>query len=118
MLPTAVLDRFVARCPAAIMVRATLGHLLRPQRLGQFFKRPRTRHYVKQLLFSQVVAVMVAVATRVHKSVHAADLDSQEQLGVSVTALYDTLNHLEPAISAATVRATAADAAQVIDTIP
>jgi IS4 transposase len=118
MLPTTVLDRFVARCPAAVMVRATLEHLLRPERLDQIFEKHRQRQYVKHLLFSQIVAVMVAVATRVHKSVHAAYLDSQEQLGVSVTALYDTLNHLEPETSAALVRETAADAGRVIDTMP
>jgi len=95
-----------------------LEHLLRPERLDQIFEKNRQRQYVKHLLFSQIVAVMVAVATRVHKSVHAAYLDSQEQLGVSVTALYDKLNHLEPETSAALVRETAADAARVIDTMP
>jgi IS4 transposase len=118
MLPTTVLDRFVARCPAAVMVRATLEHLLRPERLDQIFEQNRRRQYAKQLLFSQVVAVMVAVATRVHKSVHAAYLDSQEQLGVSVTALYDKLNHLELEVAAATVRETAADAGKLIDAMP
>jgi len=33
MLPTAILDRFIAKCPAAVMVRATLERLLRPERL-------------------------------------------------------------------------------------
>jgi Transposase DDE domain len=115
MLPTTVLNRFVERCPAAVMVRATLEQLLRPERLDQIFEENRQRQYVKQLLFSQIVAVMVAVATRVHSSVRAAYLDSKEPLGVSLTALYDKLNHLELETSAAMVRETAADAGKVID---
>lgn len=115
MLPTQVLDRFIERCPAAVMIRATLERLLRPARLDQIFEDSKQRQYTKQLLFSQVVAVMAAVATRIHASVHAAYLTVQEQLGVSVTALYDKLNHLELGISQALVRETAADASKVID---
>ena len=90
MLPTTVLNRFVERCPAAVMVRATLEQLLRPERLDQIFEENRQRQYVKQLLFSQLVAVMVAVATRVHSSVRAAYLDSKESLGCdSPPALLD-----------------------------
>ena len=62
MLPTTVLNRFVERCPAAVMAWATLEQLLRPKRLDQIFEKNRQRQYVKQLLFSQIVAVMVAVA--------------------------------------------------------
>jgi IS4 transposase len=115
MLPTQILDRFIERSPAAVMVRATLERLLRPERLDQIFEDARQRQYSKQLLFSQVVAVMTAVATRVHASVHAAYLDGKERMGVSVTALYDKLNHLELGISLALVRETASDAAEVID---
>src|SRR5947199_10055887 len=72
MLPTQVLDRFIERCPAVVMVRASLERLLRPERLDQIFEDAKQRQYTKQLLFSQVVAVMAAVATRTHSPVHAA----------------------------------------------
>lgn len=118
MLPAQILDRFVERCPAAVMVRATLERLLNPERLDQIFEDARQRQYCKQLLFSQVVAVMTAVATRVHASVHAAYLDGKERLGVSPAALYDKLNHMELETSQVLVRETAADAAEVIDAMP
>ena len=118
MLPTQVLDRFIDRCPAVVMVRATLERLLRPERLDQIFEDARQRQYSKQLLFSQVVAVMTAVATRTHASVHAAYLDGKDRVGVSVTALYDKLNRLELGTSEALVSATARDAATVIDAMP
>ena len=118
MLPTQILDRFIERCPAVVMVRATLERLLRPERVDQIFEDAKKRQYTKQLLFSQVVAIMASVATRTHKSVHAAYLAAKDRLGASVTALYDKLSLLELGISEALVRETSADAARVIDAMP
>ena len=118
MLPDRILDRFVERCPAAVMVRATLERLLRPDRLDPIFEDAKQRQYTKQLLFSQVVAVMAAVATRTHSSVHAASLAMSERLGVSATALDDKLSLLELGVSEALVRETSGDAAEVIDATP
>lgn len=118
MVPAQIIDRFVERCPAVVMVRATLERLLRPERLEQIFEDASQPQYTTQLLFSQLVVVMTAVATRTHAAVHAAYLAMKERLGVSVTAVYDKLNLLELGISEALVRETAADAAQVIDALP
>lgn len=118
MLPSAILDRFVERCPAVVMVRATLERLLRPERLDQIFEDAKRRQYSKQLLFSQIVAVMAAVATRTRTSVHAAYLAMKDQLGVSPAALYEKLNHTEPETTSALIRQTAVDAARVIDAMP
>ncbi len=115
MLPTTVLTRFLARCPAAVMVRATLERLLEPKRLDRIFEESRQRQYSKKLLFSQLVALMAAVATRTRRSVHAAYLAMQKQLGVSPAAVYEKLNHVEPETTASLVRETAADTARVID---
>jgi IS4 transposase len=100
------------------MVRATLERLLQPERLDRIFEAARQKQYCKQLLFSQVVAVMVAVATRTHRSVHAAYQAGKESLGVSPAALYDKLNHIEPETTSVLVRRTADDAAKVIDAMP
>ena len=118
MLPKTVLNRFVEQCPAVVMVRATLENLLRPERIDQIFEQTAKRQYSRGLLFSHLVALMSAVATRTHRSVRAAYLDAQAQLGVSATAVYDKLNRLEPALSAALIREIARDAAQVIDAMP
>jgi IS4 transposase len=118
MLPTAILDRFVEGCPAAVMIRATLERLLLPERLDQIFEAARQRQYVKQLLFSQVVAVMVAVATRTRSSIHAAYQAAKKSLGVSPAALYEKLNHIEPETSSVLIRRTADDAAKIIDSMP
>jgi IS4 transposase len=118
MWPDSVLDRFVEQCPAAVMVRATLENLVTPERLDQIFAETSERQYQRELLFSQVVALMVGVATRTHTSVHAAYLAAKDRLAVSTTALYGKLNRLEPGISATMIRETSRDAAQVIDAMP
>lgn len=118
MLPETVLDRFVEKCPAAVMVRAALEHLMRPERLDQIFEAARQRQYQKQLLFSQLVAVMSAVATRQQQSVHASYLAAKDQLGVSPAAVYDKLKGLEPGLSAALIREIAVDAGQILDAMP
>lgn len=118
MLPAQILDRFAERCPAVVIVRSTLERLLRPERLDQIFEDTAHRQYTKQLLFSQLVALMAAVATRTHSSVHAAYLAMRDRLAVSPAALYDKLNHLELPISQALVRETAGDASRIIDAMP
>lgn len=118
MLPNSVIDRFVEHCPPTVMIRATLEHLFRDARVDQIFEEARQRQYCKQLYFSEVVAVMLSVATRVNKSVHVAYHDSKETLGVSSVALYAKLNHIEPNTATMLVREIAADAAKVIDAMP
>jgi hypothetical protein len=100
------------------MMRVTLENLVRDERLDQIFTDAAERQYQKQILFSQMVTLMSAVATREHASVHASYLALQDELGVSVAAVYDKLQCLEPGISSAMVREIGADAAKVIDNMP
>jgi len=69
------------------MVQATLENLLCPERLNQIFDDAAQCQYLKKLVFSDVVAVMSAIATRTHQSVHASYLAAKQRLGVSSTAL-------------------------------
>ena len=64
MLPVQIFDRFVERSPAVVMVRASLERSLRPERLDQIFEDFAQRQYTRQLLFSELVALMTAVTTR------------------------------------------------------
>jgi hypothetical protein len=64
MSSTAILDRLVEKCPVAAMGRAPFERLLQPERLNQIFAEVGSRYYSKQLLFSQVVAVLLATAIR------------------------------------------------------
>lgn len=118
MLPESVLDRFIERCPAAVMVRATVERLLRPERLDEIFESHRSRQYEREILCSELVALMSGVATRAHQSVHAAYLAAKSKLGVSAAAVYGKLACFEPQVTAALVRETAVDMAEVVDALP
>jgi IS4 transposase len=112
---SAILDRFVQKCPAVVMVRGTFEHLLKPGLLDEIFEETAQRQYHKQLLFSEVVAIMTAVVLRSHMSVHSAFQASRKQLGVSHAALYAKLNNTELAVSVQMVSQTAKQAKAVID---
>jgi hypothetical protein len=118
MLPGGVLDKFIERCPAAVMVRATVERLLRPERLDEIFEAHRSRQYERKIVCSELVALMMGVATRTHQSVHAAYLAARKTLGVSAAAVYGKLACFEPRVTAALVRDTAADMSAVIAALP
>ena len=61
---------------------------------------------------------MVGVATRTHQSVHASYLAARKTLGVSAAAVYGKLRCFEPRVTAALVRETAVDMAEVIAALP
>jgi hypothetical protein len=107
MVTGGVLDKFIGKAPAAVMVRAVVGRALPPGRLDAVFEAARTRTYGRLVLCSQLVALMVGVATRAHKSVHAAYLEACGELGVSPEAVYAKLRNFEPAVTEALVRETA-----------
>jgi hypothetical protein len=112
---SAILDRFVQKCPAVVMVRGTFEHLLKPELLDEIFTQTAQRQYHKQLLFSEVVAIMTSVVLRSHLSVHSAFQASRKQLGVSHAALYAKLNNTELVVSTRMVSQTADHAKAVID---
>jgi hypothetical protein len=72
---------------------------------------------MRELLFSSLVQLMGDVVLGVRPSVHAAfqALEEADSIGVSLTAVYNKLNRVEPVVSAALVRQSAAEAGGLID---
>lgn len=118
MLPNSILDKFVDRCPAAVMVRATVERVLRPERLDEIFDTHRGRQYERTIVCSELIAMMMGVATRTYQSVHAGYLATREKLGVSAAAVYGKLSLFDPSVTSAIVRETAIDMAIVIKELP
>jgi Transposase DDE domain len=102
-----ILDRFLAEAPVAVLVRASLAHLFADTTLDALFERVAASQYTRELTFSTLVKLMTKVVFTAQPSVHAAYRHTPG-LPVSVTAVYDKLGGLEPAISAALVQETAA----------
>src|SRR3954465_12249902 len=89
------------------MARAALAPALSPQAIDALFDRTAERQYTRTLLFSSVVDLMGAVVAKIRPAVNAAYRAKAESLGVSLRAVYDKLERLEPGLSAELVRHTA-----------
>jgi IS4 transposase len=102
-----IFERFVQQSPITVMARAALEHALSPQAIDGLFEQVAERQYTRTLLFSAVVDLMGSVVARIQPAVNAAYRAKAEALGVSLRAVYDKLERLEPGLSAELVRHTA-----------
>ena len=106
---------FVERAPLCVMTRITLENLFRADRLDTLFETVAQRQYHRELLFSQVVELMMSVVMRVEGSVHAAY--RHRDLPVSDQAIYNKLSGMETGLSAALVADSADRLTPVIDAL-
>src|SRR6202163_3319364 len=114
MLFNSVFERFVQESPVAVMVRGLLEHVLTPAAVNALFEQHAENQYTRELLFSQVVDLMGQVVCGIYPSANAAYQKQRQRFTVSRTAVYDKLNGVEPHVSAALTRQTAADLTAVI----
>jgi hypothetical protein len=114
MLLDTIFAPFVQERPICVMARAVLERLLDAQRLDALFARTAERQYTREFLFSSLVQLMSEVVLGVHPTGHAAYQSQQDTIGVSTTALYNKLDRVEPGVSAALVRDSAALAEPVV----
>lgn len=116
MMPT-VFDAFVEKAPLCVMTQVTLEALFDDTRLNQLFEHTAQRQYHRELLFAQVVDLMMAVVLRADKSVLAAYRKRATQLGVSDEAVYQKLQCQELRVSEALVQDSAERLTPVIDAL-
>jgi Transposase DDE domain len=116
MMPAAFAP-FVKQAPFCVMTRLALESLFRPERLDELFRNTAERQYKKELLFSQVVELMMSVVLRVEPTVHAAYQKRADELPVSDQAVYDKLQCMELGVSAALVADSAVQIGPVIDAL-
>ena len=118
MLLDTMFEEFSKKSPVAVMVRGTMEHVLDPVTINELFERTAESQYTRELTFSTMADLLGSVVTRTQKSVHSAYLKSSEELGVSVTAVYDKLGGIEPEVSAELARHTARGMEEVIRAMP
>jgi IS4 transposase len=116
MMPAAFTP-FVEQAPFCVMTRLALEALFQPKRLDELFRNTAERQYQKELLFSQVVELMMSVVLRVEPTVHAAYKKRAPTLPVSDQAVYDKLQCMELGVSAALVADSATQVAPVIQAL-
>ena len=114
MILSAVIETFVTQSPISVMARGTLEHALAADDLDRLFADAADRQYTRTLLFSTLVDLMSTVVCRIRPSVHAAYQADPDAVGVSIRAVYDTLNRVEVGTTEAVVAHTAATLGPVI----
>jgi hypothetical protein len=114
MLLDKLFQPFLQETPIAVMARTVLERLLDPQHIDQLFAHTAQRQYTNQLLFSTLVDLMARVVLRQEPSVHAAYRKLEELIPVSDQSIYNKLQHVELAVSAALVQDSAQRVAPVI----
>jgi len=110
-----VFTNFVEKSPISVMSRGMMERVLNPEQLDEWFENNAEEQYTRDLLFSSVFDIMSKVVVGSYNTVHAAYQDSQEEIGVSVTSLYNKLNGIEVNTSAELVRYAAGEAIPVIE---
>ena len=93
------IETFARKAPAAVLVRAVPQRGLNPDRMNQIFHNAAEFQYENKLLFSTVMMLMIDVSLKSVPSLNRAYLLHQENIPVSVKALYDKVNGLEPGVS-------------------
>ena len=101
---SSVFDPFVEKSPISVMARGMMERALNPDQLNQWFDSTANSQYTKDLLFSSLFDIMSKVVLGSHRSVHAAYQATEEDIGVSITSVYNKLNGIEPHTSAQLVR--------------
>ena len=118
MLLAKVFQPFIEKRPVCVMARGILERLFDPQRIDALFAATADIGYTRKLHFATLVSLMGDVVLGVHPSVHAAFQALEEKdATVSLTAVYNKLDRVEPVVSAALVRDAAQQTAAVIDTL-
>src|SRR5215216_1552143 len=111
----AVLEKFAAKSPVSVMVRATLENALAPAALDALFHTHADVQYERDLMFSSIVDLMGMVVAKVQPSLNAAYQAVADTLPVSLTSVYNKLNGIEPQVTAALVHHTAKQLRPVIE---
>lgn len=108
-----VLERFEREAPVSVMTRVALERALPGEWIDEVFEANRQRQYPRELLMSTVVELMMLVSLGLRPSLHAA-AKKMQSLPVTLAALYDKVNHTEPAVLRALVQGSAARLAPVV----
>ena len=109
----AMLKRFSEQAPVAVMARLGMQRAISADWVNQVFEEHSETQYTRELLFSTVVELMSLVALGLRPSLHAA-AQKMPDLPVSLTALYDKVNRVEPNVVQALVRGSAERLAPVM----
>ncbi|WP_416402339.1 IS4 family transposase [Alicycliphilus denitrificans] len=100
------------------MAHLALDRALPASWIDKVFQAHRQRQYPRELLFSSVVELMLLVTLGLRPSLHAAARKMDQQLPVSLAALYAKVQRTEPAVLRALVQGSAERLAPLVGCLP
>ncbi len=95
---------FATQRPFATITQMVLRRLLDPRDIDQLFDEYAQEQYHRSLLFSALTSLVSGVVLGKYASMNAGYKKMKEQLGVSITAVYEKLQRVEPAVVQQLVR--------------
>lgn len=95
---------FAKERPIATVTQMILRRMLSATELDRLFEQYAAAQYHHALLFSALARLVSGVVLGKHASMHAGHKKMQEQLGVSVTAVYEKLQRIELPVTQQLVR--------------
>ena len=95
---------FAAERPLATVTQMVLRRLLNAREVDELFCEHAESQYHRSLLFSSLTRLICDVVLSKYASVNAGFKKRQEQLGVSLTAVYEKLQRVEPPVARQLVR--------------
>lgn len=112
-------ERFVTESPISVMARALIERAFSPAILDEWFADTADRQYTRTLFFSTTFDLMSQVVCGISPSIHAAyqSAKKRDAVNVSIKAVYNKLNGLEIATSAALVRHAASALGPVLEAL-
>jgi IS4 transposase len=104
MLLGSKFQAFMEASPVSVMIRGTLERILHAETVNQLFVDNAVSQYTLKITFAQCVLIMDAVVFKLEPSVGAWYQNNAHTLSATRQSLYEKLQRVEPAVSAALVR--------------
>jgi hypothetical protein len=86
---------FATARPFAVVTQMVLRRMLDPQEVDRLFEEHAQEQYHRALLFSSLAQLVSGVVLGKHATVNAGYKKMRQQLGVSLTAVYEKLQRVE-----------------------
>ena len=102
MSDSKLLERFIGKCPIAVLTQVTIRGVMGDE-FEQIFEEHRSQQYERTLTFSAMATAVADVVLRFAENFRQAYTTHKENLGVSLTSFYNKINSTELPISEALV---------------
>ena len=109
-----ILQRFIEKSPVPVMLQMLIEKTLTINKLNNIFETTAIEQYTRTLLFSSLFDLMSLVVFKTFPNINAAYKEEKENLGVSITSVYNKLTGISTQTSSELVRQTSKEMAQII----